>query len=370
MSGTLGQTKGGLAALPPTVFFLLCLLASVIRAFISFCIVGVVLAISGAKGESPEIILVLFAAILIDFAGPVILLRKSRQNRQQNLARVETSHPTSTQHGMAQAVPASSPAATISDEMPGRPAKRSSSDQSGSTPFNLPKIIHGKTGPPLSGSSNRKTQVARKFVAVVLAIVGVISVLAFFSGHEDEAPNLKVQSLTSLLRVTNSGTSDVEISDITINDRDDCARATLDDRQPIFGTYDEEGLYYLLLGRNGMHREVYVDKTDFSTQMLHQLWVEHRAADELFRIRSDGKYQTDVCSDEDKRVRTPNRMYERDKCNVWKAVRIGIVPIEKKSIRLRVGDSEMWNASCLESEIVRATITTKNHGSWTYQFAR
>lgn len=134
--------------------------------------------------------------------------------------------------------------------------------------------------------------------------------------------DLRVQTVGNSLRVTNVGADDVEIFDITINDRDDCTRRTDD---------------ALIRHSDGC----FVAAGLLSPAVQHALWLGQIGHGPSLSETAGGDYPSMSAS--------------------CPQVRASLVT---EAIILRVGQYEAWQSSC-RAEIIRANIKT-NHGTVTY----
>jgi hypothetical protein len=152
-------------------------------------------------------------------------------------------------------------------------------------------------------------------------------------------PDLQVvSSQFGVLKVTNVGREDVEIADVTINDRDDCSIQE-PDNIPV------EDLPHVKL-----------KKRKWNASLLHKLWFEGNN----FHSDVSGEIEAQTC-----RKWFFHPFATVGECGAWDDVSLRLLPPSKR-LSLHVGESETWRKTCAAS-IIRVTVKT-NRGTEKYEF--
>jgi hypothetical protein len=232
---------------------------------------------------------------------------------------------------------------SVEASTPGRPsAETSTKDFEGSV--RQANKGRGNNG----GASASPRQPTRRFlvllVGIVLTVAASVRLYRLIDSSSAETQALKVEKILNpfggddMLQITNVAEEDIEITDITINDRDDCTMFSLDLR--LQGTQNDDCA--MAVG-------------DLSPSVRHQLWVlspTQLNGGVMAHETASGDYAVDkTCT---------NRIYKTTTNTTTR------VNIEAARLILKIGDVRTWMSTC-RSATIRTTIQT-DHGTGVYHW--
>jgi len=244
MSGGAETRRRLVTTVPAGLFVLLCLVASLGGAFVTFCVALVLLAILGAENTPGGAVFILIA-IAIGFVLPTVFLRRSRTKHRKHIEPQNLDQgvdPTTAQNHVqalekstelsntdAISKTSENPIATTTTDAAGL------SDLLAGTAGHLKIPIpdpdsekvhhtgHGDTGDSAQTKSlNRYTKDNRSWIfpACVLGFVIIVALLIF--GSNNDSSNLEVELSGAYLTVRNIGTHPIRLLEVSINDRTEC----------------------------------------------------------------------------------------------------------------------------------------------------
>jgi hypothetical protein len=226
MTETAPEKRSGLITrLPKFAFVTACIVAGLLASFVVFCISGVVfVGIVGAlfhlgeEGQNWMVGLVLLTTI-IGFVLPIILLRRARKR----------SRPTYVEPPLPPTHDGDKRIARTSEN--GIDPAAAAPDLIIAPPSSEPERIHD--GPATMDVASdeikgikRPTRDNRNWIFPAGVIVVVVILLAFFSAHNNDAPQLTLELGNSVyLTIQNVDTHPIRLLDVSINERDECKPA-------------------------------------------------------------------------------------------------------------------------------------------------
>jgi hypothetical protein len=245
MSGDLAKTRRRLVTtVPAGLFLLLCLLASLGGAFVTFCVALVLLAIVGAENTPGGVVFVLIA-ISTGLVLPTVFLRKSRRKHRQEIVpdsfdpRVD---PTAVP-SRVQAVEKSTELTNSSgiSKTQENSIATTAADASGVSNLLIGTADHLKIPNPDHGSEklhhtpngdagtlgqtkplNRRTRDNRSWLFPACALGFLIIVALLIFANKQDSSNLEVELSGAYLTVRNIGTHPIRLLEVSINDRTEC----------------------------------------------------------------------------------------------------------------------------------------------------